>query len=441
MIVTCERCQTRFELEDAKLPPAGARVRCSRCRFSFFVKPAPGADGETQVVAPGGLAPRPKAGKKANAAPAEDATRALGAPAAGAAPAGRAEGGDDESDWQFNEEPARKPSATRRAPVSPLREFLAPAREEPPSLEQLGDPESWDLVGGDEAGEVTVARVRPEAPVAPRAAPMPERVQQRVPERAPEPVAEPALEPVLEIAPAPVPAMAAPAVATPPHTAPARLPLAPPPAVFEEPEAPAAAPGERPLARGLQAAGWAATLGLAVALARASLAPAAPAARLLAAPIRSGPFAVRELSVRRLENAWGQRLLVVSGRLANEGEQALAPATGLRLSLLADDGEPLGHAGAAAAVAPGEERLREQASEDLLADNGWRASVLAWTPIAAHEASEFAAVVFDPPAAASRFRLELTSPPPQPPPATPAPPPLAPEPTAPSLPSSLPSSG
>lgn len=39
MILQCERCQTRFRLEESRLPPTGARVRCSRCKHSFFAMP------------------------------------------------------------------------------------------------------------------------------------------------------------------------------------------------------------------------------------------------------------------------------------------------------------------------------------------------------------------------------------------------------------------
>ena len=39
MIVTCEQCTTQFQLDDAKVPARGVRVRCSRCKHAFFVKP------------------------------------------------------------------------------------------------------------------------------------------------------------------------------------------------------------------------------------------------------------------------------------------------------------------------------------------------------------------------------------------------------------------
>ncbi len=39
MIITCEQCETRFQLDDEQVPAKGAKVRCSRCRHAFFVKP------------------------------------------------------------------------------------------------------------------------------------------------------------------------------------------------------------------------------------------------------------------------------------------------------------------------------------------------------------------------------------------------------------------
>lgn len=44
MIVTCESCQARFRLDDSKVGPEGAKVRCSKCSHTFVVKrvaPAP----------------------------------------------------------------------------------------------------------------------------------------------------------------------------------------------------------------------------------------------------------------------------------------------------------------------------------------------------------------------------------------------------------------
>ncbi len=37
LIVTCEKCSTSFQLDEARLPMSGARVRCSKCKHAFFL--------------------------------------------------------------------------------------------------------------------------------------------------------------------------------------------------------------------------------------------------------------------------------------------------------------------------------------------------------------------------------------------------------------------
>ncbi len=39
MVVVCKNCDTRFNLSDEKIPPGGAKVRCSRCEHAFRVDP------------------------------------------------------------------------------------------------------------------------------------------------------------------------------------------------------------------------------------------------------------------------------------------------------------------------------------------------------------------------------------------------------------------
>jgi predicted Zn finger-like uncharacterized protein len=41
MVVTCASCLTKFSLDDAKIPPHGVKVRCSRCKNVFYVVPPP----------------------------------------------------------------------------------------------------------------------------------------------------------------------------------------------------------------------------------------------------------------------------------------------------------------------------------------------------------------------------------------------------------------
>ena len=38
MIVECSNCQTRFQLDESRIPARGIRVRCSRCKESFFLQ-------------------------------------------------------------------------------------------------------------------------------------------------------------------------------------------------------------------------------------------------------------------------------------------------------------------------------------------------------------------------------------------------------------------
>jgi predicted Zn finger-like uncharacterized protein len=39
MVVTCERCHTRFRVDESLIPPEGRRVRCSKCKHIFFAYP------------------------------------------------------------------------------------------------------------------------------------------------------------------------------------------------------------------------------------------------------------------------------------------------------------------------------------------------------------------------------------------------------------------
>lgn len=46
MIVTCPNCQTRYNLPDAKVPPGGAKVKCSKCAQVFKAEPPPSTPEE-----------------------------------------------------------------------------------------------------------------------------------------------------------------------------------------------------------------------------------------------------------------------------------------------------------------------------------------------------------------------------------------------------------
>ncbi len=134
MIVTCEGCDTRFQLDDARVPAGGARVRCSRCKHAFLVLPE-----------------APPAERAAHAA-AEAAVVAASPTPEGVAddlPVPRPPPKSEDSEWQFAEARTPDPEAVR-APVpepNPWEEVLE--EDKPPEareLDTLGSPESWSFV-------------------------------------------------------------------------------------------------------------------------------------------------------------------------------------------------------------------------------------------------------------------------------------------------------
>ncbi|HPG27582.1 MAG TPA: zinc-ribbon domain-containing protein [Myxococcota bacterium] len=104
MIVTCEECSTSFQLDEARIPTSGARVRCSRCKHAFFL-PHPSA-GESRALhdiaeqAAADAAPGVPRAATDLASSAASAGAGAAAPAAGLATAAEPE----EEDWQFSEE-------------------------------------------------------------------------------------------------------------------------------------------------------------------------------------------------------------------------------------------------------------------------------------------------------------------------------------------------
>ena len=61
MIVQCPKCQAKFALPDDKVGPAGAKLRCGKCRNVFHVDPPdlPDSGGLTDFDFPDDLAPTP----------------------------------------------------------------------------------------------------------------------------------------------------------------------------------------------------------------------------------------------------------------------------------------------------------------------------------------------------------------------------------------------
>lgn len=170
MIIACEQCDTRFQLDDSRIPPKGARVRCSRCKHAFFV-PHPGLSVEEvieEVVAEAtdpSLAALPEATQDLGPAAAIEEESPFDAALPGPghtdpdvssslAPVDGSAQPDFEEDWEFNEDPPSRPAAEAEAPAAsadPVQQVLAKEAAEG-SLEDLGSPEDWDFLDG-EAGK------------------------------------------------------------------------------------------------------------------------------------------------------------------------------------------------------------------------------------------------------------------------------------------------
>lgn len=145
MIITCEGCERRFQVDDARIPARGARVRCKRCHHRFHVMPgdaaaAQHAEAEGEQTLSGATAP-PGADElrfvtePPTGAPAEPSAERSAAPAHDA-PVG--EEGNGEGPWEFgdsslsfdeaNVEPApARPEAS--APAEPAAEPAAAERD------------------------------------------------------------------------------------------------------------------------------------------------------------------------------------------------------------------------------------------------------------------------------------------------------------------------
>ncbi|MDD5224595.1 MAG: zinc-ribbon domain-containing protein [bacterium] len=178
MVVVCGKCQRKFNLDDAKIPEAGVKVRCSKCGFTFLVqKPAPPQAEKPKAPA---ASPRPAAPAAAAAPPRvapdakksaiipkdedfadifqpEDAPAAPAAPATQAAPAASAAPeAEDEFRDLFAEEgksPDSSPedvfgdifeTSSPEEPAGPPPRASAPAIPKAPAPRKASKPEEPD---------------------------------------------------------------------------------------------------------------------------------------------------------------------------------------------------------------------------------------------------------------------------------------------------------
>ena len=465
MIITCKQCQTRFRLDDDRLPVRGARVRCSKCKHAFFV-PHPSAPPEDALedaalsTAAGAAAQAdldPEPAGRTGQDPEEKA--ACSGPAAGNGEAGPARG-DDEGSWEFDDATGVRPSGSALPPGrDPLDEFLErrdPLGGSSTGLDDLGPPESWDfveddsdtgpirdpvtdtasgvfgpageLLRGDETGGGT-GGTGP-APLDEDTAPLPilavaedtggfvdpEPSGVELAEPAVAASTPPAADEQTPVAPdaGPTPAGPAPPAEAPTRArtvAPSRAGSRPRPAEQETASTPAGP--ESGLAEALESfarsrpsarsvAGWAATAGLLLATVVGALRP--PPAVAPEVDLVGG-LRAEEIRVRRVPHLSGADLLVVSGRVVNRGSGPRALGIPLEVRLLDSAGVPLEVEGAPAGIAVGEEVLREGALSGLIGAGEARARELGRQRLAPGEGARFDAVFAGVDERAARYEL------------------------------------
>lgn len=396
MILSCERCETRFRLDESRLPATGARVRCSRCKHAFFVRPP----GTTPAEVIEELAEQAAVtGRPASPGPAWDleeaaAGRTLQRAARAAAPADTASEFENESDWRFEDEvpqlgdsgasldlPNGEASATPTAPDANENSFA-----------ELGDPESWDLLARS-SDDITATRVPAAAPVE---------------------------------APPVVSAAAQSAGAAETAT---RVPV-----LLEEADADVprtlVLPAD-PLSSGIQIGGWIATTLLVAGVALLGLLPTAASVPTQLDTVSVGPLAVTALAPRLVDHALAGPIWVVSGELHNPGTEPRSLGTAVGVTLLDAEGTPIEGAVATAALPLPVATLREADLDQLREQADAAAVALAARPIAPGDHVAIEAVFASAPRGVVRFAVA-----PQPLPERPVPvvpsvePPLQPVPQA-----------
>ncbi len=83
MKVSCPSCQTNYNIDDKRIPPGGAKLKCARCQNTFPIKPAEAVSAVVPLPAP---AADPYAGYNDYEQPAEsEATRVVAMPVPNAA--------------------------------------------------------------------------------------------------------------------------------------------------------------------------------------------------------------------------------------------------------------------------------------------------------------------------------------------------------------------
>jgi predicted Zn finger-like uncharacterized protein len=324
LILTCERCETRFRLDEGRLPAGGARVRCSRCKHAFFVNPGGAAAPDVVHELAEAAVTQTRMPAPAPAWDLEDDVNGRTA-ASGhnvrspVAPDLAATEFEEESDWRFEDEMHLGDAGASLDLPNGEAPIPASVDANESSFAELGDPESWDLL----SSPAIDPSPPPAVPCTTPAAPPIERVVTKLSE--PEP-----REPTRDIA-----------------------------TVERAPEARRVVP-DSDLAPALTRAAWTALAALAALATWTTVVPATkPTPRALGV-VSLGALELTSLRARQLENAVAGDVWVVSGEVHNPSQEPRALGSMLAVTLLDSTGARVGDR--EATLRPGLEiaRLREE---------------------------------------------------------------------------------
>lgn len=112
MIVTCQNCDTSFQLDESRVPAQGIRVRCSRCKEAFFLA-RPSADPDKAIHEIAREAARAPSAPTPTATEDLDSTTRVARTTSDAAT--RSTEDEEEHDWEFNLDPPNRGAAAAKA--------------------------------------------------------------------------------------------------------------------------------------------------------------------------------------------------------------------------------------------------------------------------------------------------------------------------------------
>ncbi len=439
MIVTCEACTTSFQLDEARIPPGGARVRCSRCKHAFVLSHP--SDSSPEALH------RIASETAADAAPGVPRVSAdLPERGSGSQPGSGATADPDEEDWQFNAE-VRVPGdddgdAEGTSDFDASSDFGEDF--DAASIPADGNDRTVAAVADDEGAQVpsTSEDTRDEssfgavddfsswmedeesADASSTALEIDEESGELGPGDAEvgvysarggaEDLGDPASWDLIGDAAATASRRSMPGIPGPAHTRGSRTPLAPSPEFLDQFGEPSFAddleeergPLQTAALRMANALGWGVTLALVGAAAFALLQPEWARRSTVAQRVQAGPFVVETSGTSWVETSRMGTLLLVQGRSSNAGSAPIWPRP-VQIALLDGVGRRLAVAPVRAGATLPESVLRESRPEALEAARVGAMSAFASEPLAPGESRAFEAVVTQVPAEARRILLQI----------------------------------